>query len=400
MRVLMIRLCLQVYNLLVGLVTQLGGKFRVNERTSAAPLTLLLTGNFYSDTWIRSQLAPLAASDRVLQIIMVTSKPLPVVNKVTPYYPGERLKKIFGADVARLITFLMLAFKLKPDLVGGYHLLLNGLLALFAGRCVSAKTLYVCGGGIREVRGGGFESESRIFGVLQKASASIEQQLLKAVRRFDYIFVRGNRARDFFLAQGVPETALHIVTAGIDQAAFNVQATEKKYDLVFVGRISKVKRLHLVIEALGELKQRGHGYRLLVVGDGPDRSDMETLADRLGVRAQIQFVGWTNDVADYLRQAKVFILTSSSEGMSQAMLQAMFCGLPALVTDVGDLSDAIIPGSNGLLIHTDEANRVGIAKCIEKILVERDAASMGRAASNLRTRYSSEAVAQRISAVI
>ena len=397
LRAFILSVGLSFYNLLIWGLSKC---VRV-RRTDGKPITVLLTGAFYSDNWIRSQLEPMSKVENIKTIYMVSETPVPVIDKVVGCYPSKRLETLVGADIARLLTFVSVAFKVRPDVVGGFHLLLNGLLALGVGRLLGSKTLYICGGGIREVVGGGYRSENRIFGQLDAASRSVERQLLVSARFFDFIFVRGSSARRYFRENRVEDRALHIVTAGIDQNLFSVKSVDdssssKDYDLIFVGRISDVKRLHLVVEALGVLSEQGKGYRLAVVGDGPGKEGIQVLADQLGVSDRVDFIGWTDDVSGYLMRSRAFIMTSSSEGMSQAMLQAMMSGLPVLVTDVGDLADAVRPGVNGYLIQEVDATGAGVAKHIEILLVHDNVTEMGRQASAAKLVYSTEAVAKHI----
>ena len=88
----------------------------------------------------------------------------------------------------------------------------------------------------------------------------------------------------------------------------------------------------------------------VVVGDGPDRQALEALSRTLGLSSNVTFAGWQSNVADWLRNSKIFVLTSSSEGLSQALIQALICGLPAVVSNVGDLRDLVQTAFNGYLI--------------------------------------------------
>lgn len=350
MYALFLRCILAVELLLVKLLGVLIPKRKLLPRNK-----VLLTGNFYSDAWIRSQLEVFSYSDRVSEVYMVAENTVPVIDKVTPLYAPSWLNRLLGKDIARLVYFGCVAIKMRPQVLGGFHLLLNGLFSVFFAKLVGARSVYVCGGGIREVKGGGYTTENRIFGRLKEAEPAIENLLCALVRRCDYVVVRGTKARDYFVGEaGVRSQQVHIITAGIDTQRFKPEpGIGKAYDMVFVGRISEVKRLHLVIEAMA-LIQKERAVSLLVVGDGPGREEAEALADRLGVRKSIEFAGWQNEVENFLNQSRLFLLTSSSEGLSQAMLQAMLCEVPALVSDVGDLSDVVKEGVNGYLLEPCE----------------------------------------------
>ena len=90
--------------------------------------------------------------------------------------------------------------------------------------------------------------------------------------------------------------------------------------------------------------------RAAIVGDGPLREPLERLARELGIADRITFAGQQRDVPQWLRQSRVFVLTSESEGLALSLMEAMTCGVPAVVADVGDLRDLVTNGVNGYLV--------------------------------------------------
>jgi glycosyltransferase involved in cell wall biosynthesis len=116
--------------------------------------------------------------------------------------------------------------------------------------------------------------------------------------------------------------------------------------ILFVGRLVKTKGLADLITACAGMPFE---YTLLVVGDGPDRVEMEKLARDTGVNAI--FFGHRSDVQSFYRAADVFVLPSFSESLSYSMLEAMAAGVPCVVSDIGiaDKSVAILarPGDPG-----------------------------------------------------
>lgn len=357
--------------------------------------TILLTGNFYSEAWIKSQLEVFEFSEHTDVVYMVAENQVPDIPKVVAKYAPAWMNKLLGKDIARLVYFGFVAIKLRPDVIGGFHLLLNGLASLLLAKLVGARSLYVCGGGIREIEGGGHGTENRIFGRISGPNPSIEAKLGEAVKRFDHVVVRGTSAKAFLCDHiGVNPANIFIITAGMNVERFKADPNaEKQYDVVFVGRISEVKRLNIPIEALGELKSK-RSVSLVVVGDGPDRQMMEDLGESCGVRAQITFAGWQNRVEDFLNQSRTFVLTSSSEGLSQAMLQAMLCELPVIVSDVGDLSDVVSNDVNGYLL--DPCNKASLAAVLGDLLSDEEKlAEMGKRAREEALNYGIQLVGQR-----
>lgn len=336
------------------------------KRSKKDQYDVLLTGNFYSDNWIYAQLKPLTLSEKILRIRMVAETTVPNLPKVEPVYPSKNLARIVGSDIARLLTFLWLGLSTRPDIVGGFHLLVNGLLAILLGKMLGGRSVYICGGGPREVIGGGYACENRIFGKLKNPDKIIEKQLLNAVSHADIVVTRGRQAIDYFISNGV-KSDCYVVPAGIDGSLFSPIETEIAYDLAVVGRLTEVKRIDTYLHAIAKVRDTRPDIKAAVIGDGPLLYDLNELADRLDLKHNVSFLGYREDVDKLLQKTRIFVLTSDSEGLSQAMIQAMMCGLPAIVSDVGDLRELVEDGVNGFLINnrTPEAFADAIQKMLE-----------------------------------
>jgi L-malate glycosyltransferase len=354
-----------VNRLVVRLITALFiGALRLLARASrrrlvpASGATVLLTGTFYTDAWITTHLRPLAAAAACAKVIMVASRPLPHMLKVEAAYPPRWLRALAGASGSRTVYFVFLALRLRPDVVGGFHILLNGLLAAVLAPIIGARSLYFCGGGQREIEGGGYRTENRLYRRLAYPDPLVERWLIDAARRFDIIVTMGSSGRDYFLAMH-PRGRVVIVPGGFDDQLFAPAVDRQvRYDLVLVGRLSPVKRVDLLLRTMASLRDRGLALQAVVVGDGPSRPDLERVTAALGLSKNVSFVGFRDDVNVWLQASRVFILTSESEGLSQAMIQGMLCGLPVVVTNVGDLRDLVDHGRSGLLIDEPHEQRL------------------------------------------
>ncbi len=328
-------------------------------------IKILLTGTFYSDNWIVTHLRPLAAASAVAEVRMVSSTPLPEIDGVTPIYPSSRVTRIFGSTGARFITLARENFTWHPDIIGGFHLLLNGLIAQLLARLCSRHCIYFCGGGVREVEGGGHRTENRLFKKLNYSSLYVEKRLLGMAVKFDFLITMGLSVKQLFVSHGATGT-VEAVPGGFDAEIYRPASTAPTYDLVTVGRLSSVKRVPLLLQAVALLNSRGYDCSAAIVGDGPDMRELRELAADLRITDRVRFAGWQSEVNEWLRQSKVFTLTSESEGLSQAMVQAMLCGLPVVVSNVGDLSDLVVDGKNGVLV--DDQSASGFAAAYESIL--------------------------------
>ena len=316
------------------------------------PVDVLLTGTFHSDNWIRPHLEPMAASKYCRRVRMVASDKVPILDKVEAIYASDILIRIFGKVPARLIVFVWIAFRERPDILGGFHIIPNGLLAALCARMTGSRSMYICGGGPREVMGGSYLG-NRIFGLIGKPDQVIEKYLLNALSRFDLVITMGSSAVKYFSQYA--DTAYHIMPGGYRTEIFSPSSDKPEYDLILIGRLTHVKRVDIFLESVRLTKNRIPNISAIVVGGGPDLEMLKDKAEDLGLSQNVKFLGHQDNVEFWLRKSKVFVLTSDSEGLSQALIQAMLCGLPAVVSNVGDLGDLVNDGINGFLVNERKA---------------------------------------------
>ena len=164
---------------------------------------------------------------------------------------------------------------------------------------------------------------------------------------------------------GVPSARILSLPNGVDLAAYRpADPTERgllrerlglprdRCLAVFVGRLHPVKDVDTVLAATARVPE----LALAVVGDGPERARLEGMAERLGIAARVTFTGQSAAVPDILRASDLFLLSSRGEGMSNALLEAMACGLPCLVSgSVGGARELLGDGRGMLLADGDAA---------------------------------------------
>lgn len=332
------------------IILKLAKRFRPQQPfPKNGPVEILLTGTFFSDNWIVSLLRPLTLSKRCGRIRMVSSTPVPTIEKVEPVYPSKFLTKLIGRSPARLTTFLWLGFRTRPHIVGGFHLLINGLIAILLARLIGAKSLYSCCGGPIECEGGGYKADNHLFSHLSGPDQVIEHHLLDAVAAADLVITRGNLAIRFFREHGI-ETQFHVVPGGMDGEEFAPSGLPAEYDLITVGNLIPRKRVDLFLNIINVVRASRPNIRAVILGDGPLREELENQARDLNLTDSVHFAGHQKEVANWLRRAKIFVLTSESEGLSQAMIQAMLSGLPIVASHVGEAEDLVKNGINGFLV--------------------------------------------------
>lgn len=178
-----------------------------------------------------------------------------------------------------------------------------------------------------------------------------------------------------------------------------VSASECRFVFLCVARLSPEKGQALLLEAFAEAFSGNPKVRLRLVGDGPSLSDLKQLSCRLGVAAQVDFVGSlaSDQVRAEMQAAAAFVLASRFETFGVVVIEALACGLPVVCTASGG-PDHLIDPSNGLLVPRDD-----IPALREALLRMRcQASSYDRAAicDDAISRYGPAAFARRFAALV
>ena len=119
--------------------------------------------------------------------------------------------------------------------------------------------------------------------------------------------------------------------------------------LVHVSNFRPVKRPADCIEILAKVREGGENARLIMVGDGPERSAVYYHAEQLGMEEHTVFVGKQSNIAEYLGVADVFLLPSELESFGLAALEALACEVPVIATRIGGIPEVVNDGESGFL---------------------------------------------------
>jgi glycosyltransferase involved in cell wall biosynthesis len=146
-----------------------------------------------------------------------------------------------------------------------------------------------------------------------------------------------------------------------------------------VGHLSPVKGHRDFLDAAARVAAAEPHARFMVIGDGPLRASLETHAASLGIAGRVVFAGARSDVAALLGLLDVVVVPSHTEGMSNALLEAMAMARPVVATAVGGNTDVVRDGETGRLVPARDP--AALARAIEALLRDREEADrLGRAA--------------------
>jgi colanic acid/amylovoran biosynthesis glycosyltransferase len=191
--------------------------------------------------------------------------------------------------------------------------------------------------------------------------------LADKVRRADFVACASwfMRAQAMRVAAYGDWTKLHVVRCGIDPAAMPQLAgsSEGSVRFVCVGRLSSEKGHRGLLEAFGAVGKRIPGARLDLVGDGPLRSEVEALAEELGIAGAVKFHGALSE-AEALAQiaaADILVLPSFMEGLPLVIIEAMALGKPLIASGVAGIPELVQNGVNGILVPPSHWEALGEA---------------------------------------
>ena len=171
-----------------------------------------------------------------------------------------------------------------------------------------------------------------------------------------------------YLEKNGVRTGTAVLPTGLDKAGFAADEEEAAYlrelllggrDYLFctVARLAKEKNLGFLFRALAERKKRhGADFRLALVGDGPYRGQLCRLAEELGIREDIAFVGAVPNekVKNYCKAADLFLFSSLSETQGIVLLEAMAAATPVLAVKASGVRDVVVNGKNGYMTSVSE----------------------------------------------
>lgn len=266
------------------------------------------------------------------------------VHRIPTYQPKTLASLTFTWSALSLIRHL------HPDVIHAHALLSPTTTAILAKKVMGAPVV------AKVLRGGTLGDLDRL------KSKPFGRSRLKWFSTNVDAFISISREIDRELSDlGIPESRRPYIPNGVDTPRFAPVTPEEKRAIraglklhgnpivVFTGRLAAEKRVDQLLTIWPRVRTLHKNALLLILGNGEEKDRLKNLAG-----AGVIFPGRIEDVVPYLQAADLFVLPSATEGLSNALLEALSCGLPAVATDVGGASDVIIHGTNGWLIRPDQ----------------------------------------------
>jgi glycosyltransferase involved in cell wall biosynthesis len=226
---------------------------------------------------------------------------------------------------------------IQPDVLHGY-LDIPNLLALFLRRFVDARVVW-------GLRSSAIEVDQ--YDWLHRLASRLEQSF---AGRADLIIINSRAGLEHHVARGFPHERMTVVPNGFDSARFGpdpVAGEQRRRDwgiskstklVGIVGRLDLMKDHENFLRAAAQVAQTAPEVRFVCAGDGPANrlAKLKSLAIELGISDQMIWQAATTDVAAVYNALDILVSTSRGEGFPNVVGEAMACGVPCVVTDVGD----------------------------------------------------------------
>lgn len=300
-----------------------------------------------------------------------------------PYMPDSRMEYIAEATMKNAPTHILAALPLylasaylhliksRADLIHTHLAIPMGFLGAFNPRGTSQ--LITCHG-------------SDITYPIEKPY--LRSFLKQTLRRADYVVAVSRYIEKLAVKLGANPARTETIYLGVDLKRFHPTEKRKELTIGTLGRLVREKNIHELLYAVKELRDK-IDIRVRIGGDGPDQYRLIKLAEKL--QLDVEFTGRVYDPVEFHRSLDVFVLTSTREGLSMSLQEAMACAACPVTVNTASSREIIEEGVNGYLYDSGDHEML-----CTRIL---DAVNRGELAQSARetieTRFNSETATRR-----
>lgn len=289
----------------------------------------------------QAKLIPMSEVNEINEIFVVRKSEGPPIPKVK-YIILPQFAKYSIFNLAFTPFFLVFqCLKLKPDFIVSYHFVPHGIFAFIAGLLTRTPNIFCQTGGICEVM-----SNKPVVGTIMKI-------MLKNAFHFN---TPGYQSREFWIKFGVLPEKISVLHSTVNTDVFKpVEKVAFEFDYLYIGRLDPIKRIDWIIQALAENKKKnGLDFNLAIVGDGPSRNKLKELVKILDLEKNVHFLGFQTNVDPYIHKSKVFVMSSYSEGLPVALMEAMACEKLVIAPAVNNIPSVLIHEVTGFSFNKDD----------------------------------------------
>ena len=260
------------------------------------------------------------------------------------------------------------------DAIHAHHPMISGYAALYMGRKNDIPVAYTYHTRYEEYlhhikifqtleQGGGLDADLARYG----KEVLVPRCVSAFANACDLVFAPTKMMEDCLAGYGT-KSRIAILPTGLEDRSFmadpaevaainHMYRGEKPFLFSTVARLEKEKNMDFLLRGLARLKERiGDSFRLMVIGDGSQRKQLEALAAQLGVEGNVAFVGKVENsrISAYQFASDLFLFASKSETQGIVLLEAMAAGCPVVALRASGVVDVVRDGENGYMAKEDE----------------------------------------------
>jgi glycosyltransferase involved in cell wall biosynthesis len=193
--------------------------------------------------------------------------------------------------------------------------------------------------------------------------------------RYKRFLAVSRSTKEELLRRGLPEDRIKVVYCGIDHQLFKHNPDIKKDStptILYLGRLKKYKSIDLLIKAVPLILKEVQDVRLVIVGEGDYKPELQNLTKNSGLEDKVIFTGFVDEQTKvkWLHRAWVTVYPSIKEGWGLTNIEANACGTPAIASDVPGLRESVLPGKTGFLF--EYGNIQDLADKIIRIIIDKE----------------------------
>ena len=287
---------------------------------------------------------PLIQVENIERIHIIKDEPFYNDDKIILHSPPKKLlRHPILKTIYKFILSIVILLKYNIDIIYGIQMFPHGLMTWFSSKIFSKSYILAVINGDREL-----DSKNIISSKLAS----------KAIREADFLIMEGLTDKLSYKSE-IPkflndiDISKEVILPGYSSCFiddFFPLKTRKKWDIITVSRLHKIKRIDLFIEIVEKIS-RNRNIKCAIIGDGPMDFALKKMVDKKNLQGSIEFLGRipNNKLNNYYNQSKLFLLSSKNEGLPATIIEAMLTEICVISTDVGSISRCIEHGFNGFL---------------------------------------------------
>jgi glycosyltransferase involved in cell wall biosynthesis len=294
-------------------------------------MNILIAAGLNNEKKLISKLEPLVSIEGINEIYLVRKRDLSYKKIRCSAPPLWMCFSRILIELYRMSKLFFLCISAKIDVLIGMHFVPHSIYVGFLGLLFHKPYIVA------------FTEDPKIHG-----QSSLFWFILKKAQ---YISVRGSSSLKYLESKGVAKNRIFISPNVYSFTDVKIQHN-KKTDILFVAAFVKEKGLEVFVEIISQLKEKIPTVRAVMVGSGPLEKELKERVLNEGLQNNIMIVPEQKNIDKYYQEARIFLLTSKTEGLPMVVVEALHQGLPCVVSNVGDVSDVAITGVNSFVVES------------------------------------------------